>query len=454
MARMELKHGRSCGVASQGDGRHSLVGRLAGVGCLLLIFLWLPGCERGSPRTTGANAAGPHEDEGGVETTTSVAVVPALLSASEATQPGEGTNATALRVDPSVRVREGQGVTWVHTEGDGVWTDEERWSLRASWVRGELSDSVVFGRLTVVESGKSGRVYAIDFQAQSVHVFASDGTTLGVVGGPGQGPGEFEGPLALAEGDDGSLWVVDGWNQRYTLFSAAGEYIRTEPRSLRIRGFQQRLMVEDEGSLLDETVLGSGTGVYPVLVRVHLEGGGVDTLAAFPSPWDVPTVHELRPGGPSTAAYRPSILFAATRRGTVWSGRSDRMELIERTLEGDTLRVISTDRSPPRASRDELAAIAEGQAGTPVPLGRQVMQSIHPLDDGHLLVQIEEEAGVDGTLFGVFNPDGVLLGTLVSPVAPRARTVASTRGDTIWTVASGSLDEDLLVRMVISRPGR
>ena len=64
-------------------------------------------------------------------------------------------------------------------------------------------------------------------------------------------------------------------------------------------------------------------------------------------------------------------------------------------------------------------------------------------------VTVSVRLSVVGAQVEDYSTDG-----LVSPVVPRARTVASTRGDTIWTVASGSLDEDLLVRMVISRPGR
>ena len=75
-----------------------------------------------------------------------------------------------------------------------------------------------FGRITGLTEDSQGRIYVADYEAGEVRVFAPDGQHLFTFGGKGAGPGELASPCCLAWAPDGSLWVRDGGNQRYSGF--------------------------------------------------------------------------------------------------------------------------------------------------------------------------------------------------------------------------------------------
>ena len=86
-----------------------------------------------------------------------------------------------------------------------------------------------------------------------------------------------------------------------------------------------------------------------------------------------------------------------------------------------------------------------------VDVARPVLQALLLTDDGHVLVQIVDEVGEDGSTFDVFDPDGVYLGSLTMPFAASRHARHSIRGDTLAAVTTGSNDEPLVVRAVVSR---
>ena len=61
---------------------------------------------------------------------------------------------------------------------------------------------------------RSGDVVLTDAEASVVVRLAPDGTVRALAGGPGVDPGRFNRPTAVAEGPDGSLWVLDALNFR------------------------------------------------------------------------------------------------------------------------------------------------------------------------------------------------------------------------------------------------
>ncbi len=87
----------------------------------------------------------------------------------------------------------------------------------------------------VLENGE--RVLVVEAASLRVTIWTPDGSLVREVGGPGQGPGEFSGPL-FAEVHDGGFRMRDA--QRYSSFSSDGTLIETTPyppRELSFRGF-------------------------------------------------------------------------------------------------------------------------------------------------------------------------------------------------------------------------
>lgn len=80
----------------------------------------------------------------------------------------------------------------------------------------------LFGLVGDVGIGRDGRSYVLDVLERNVAVFTASGDREAVLGGPGQGPGEFMGPVALAvDGADGGVYVMDERNQRIEVFAGA-----------------------------------------------------------------------------------------------------------------------------------------------------------------------------------------------------------------------------------------
>ncbi len=97
-----------------------------------------------------------------------------------------------------------------------------------------IGGSEYFSRLSgVAVSPDSTKLYAIDtggVDDNEHHQFtiwnAKTGAFIKAVGKRGTEPGEFNLPLQIATGPDGSVYVVDGGNFRVQVFSADGKFLR------------------------------------------------------------------------------------------------------------------------------------------------------------------------------------------------------------------------------------
>ncbi len=103
---------------------------------------------------------------------------------------------------------------------------------------------------------------------------------------------------------------------------------------------------------------------------------------------------------------------------------------------------------------DSILGRLEGGADRPGDhpgLGRQVVQAIHVLHDGAVLVQVEEEVGKPGGVLDVFDASGRFLGTIQLGEPFLSSVMAATRGDTLIAVTEGPEGKRYLVRMTLRR---
>lgn len=339
----------------------------------------------------------------------------------------------------------------------GVWGPGEAWAVREEFRIGAIEGEEwkQFGSLSGLAIGPQGEIAAIDFQAQQIRLFARDGAFLAQIGGPGGGPGEFDGPLAVAWDPHGRLWVVDGWNRRYTLFDAAGAVLKTIERRVVPAGFRQRLVFHSAGEPLDETNVRMPDGSLALaIVRVDTMGAVLDTFPPLVRP-------EL--GGASIFPfpsalnpYRPGLKHTLTSDGRLWFTDSDHYRPILRTLAGDTVRIVETSHRGGALGRTDEQLIERelrkvGAATSGYRFGRQVVQGLHTLDDGHLLVLIEPGPGDDARVIDIFDPQGRFLGTAVLAFTVDRRVAPAFRGDTMIAVTRDELGVQYIVRAVLER---
>jgi len=83
--------------------------------------------------------------------------------------------------------------------------------LQLSFSVGLLDGDVgqVFGQITDVTVGPKGRLFVLDGRLSVVRVYDVNGRLEESIGGPGRGPGEFVGPVAVSVSGGGELLVAD-----------------------------------------------------------------------------------------------------------------------------------------------------------------------------------------------------------------------------------------------------
>ena len=91
-------------------------------------------------------------------------------------------------------------------------------------------DGGMLSQVMDLAEGPDGTLYVLDRGGFKVVVFDAKGAVKRIIGnGKGQGPGEFTRPNSLALSDAGELFVLDAGQSRVTVFDTSGKLNRTFP---------------------------------------------------------------------------------------------------------------------------------------------------------------------------------------------------------------------------------
>ena len=139
-----------------------------------------------------------------------------------------GGNAATATGDHVVERGVENGVETVHN------LSGSRWGGNATLVE-EISIGDEIGEQSYLFGNISGawatdeRFYLIDAQVPAVRAFDRDGRYLFDVGRPGQGPGEYNYPTAIAVTNGGNVAIADAMSARITIYDRDGELIEDWP---------------------------------------------------------------------------------------------------------------------------------------------------------------------------------------------------------------------------------
>ena len=115
------------------------------------------------------------------------------------------------------------------------WLTEPEFAIGEGIGGSEEASFSLISSVRVLEDGE--RVLVVEAASLRVTIWTPEGSLVREVGGPGQGPGEFSGPLFVETHSDG-FRTRDA--QRYTSFSNDGSLVETvpyPPRDVNFRGF-------------------------------------------------------------------------------------------------------------------------------------------------------------------------------------------------------------------------
>lgn len=363
--------------------------------------------------------------------------------------------------------------------GDGP--EPTRWeSLPTAALQEELRidgyehDLVPIGGPTSASEGiavrADGAIAVRQRQDGVIRVFDADGRSVKVVGGPGEGPGEFSVLWRVGWLAD-TLWAADGRLRHMTLFGPVDSALNTfrlpgeaipsdELETAGVPRFPYAYVMErlPDGALLAQLGLSVGSDV-PARFEDRLTWAVLDRDGVIRRIVATVPIGEVQLNTPRGEAFALPFPNATVADASIEAGR---LVFSAATLDGDppfittvaldlTGDTIFSRRDPfepreiPSAVRDSVMSRFPRDLPTPTifpPLDDLVIGN-----DGTVwLGMIEDETGRP---YRVYEPDGAPLGNLVLP--PGARLAAAER-ERVWVVEKDELGVESIVRYPVTWP--
>lgn len=350
-----------------------------------------------------------------------------------------------------------------------------------------------FGTVADLAVGPDGRVYSVHRNDAHVRIWTPIGEPAGVLGGEGQGPGEFTRPGRLGFFGD-SLWVMDTYAYRVSYFDPSGAFLGRVVPEVDLGGADdvEWSPPRPEAPLRDGSFVARSPewsddvarGELTKAPMVHMsdEGG---TLAEI---WvkdlrqtDVlALLNEDGPGGFFMAQpFEDDALTAVVEDGLIvvgrraWDGEGEAFSRVSRLdLRGDTVWRTAIPYEPTAVTRERLdSAVAEiadrsfdfrsrNRPGlTRAAYERDLAEAIYQPDwtppvrtvvmaeDGSVWLERFEPVVIDEgstvRAWWTLSADGILEGTAYTPDGLQVMIVTD---DAVWGVETDELGVDYIVR--------
>lgn len=374
-------------------------------------------------------------------------------------------------------------------------------SLREVLRIGELDGPAeyLFARISMIAVGPDGDIFVAQVNGD-LRQYNAEGTFVRTVARVGQGPGEVEYVVGMDVDTDGRLAVLDFGNQRISVYSAEGDFLRQTRRPPGRPGYgRDAIQWDDEGELwLAIHPLRSGPdtlGARPRPLFGRLAGDGVvaDTVFLPTRAWE--GCERRRPGfaggffEDSRIPYLPFAQWTRGRSGTLAFGCSARFAIDVVQPAGAVMR-ISRQWDPPVMTEDEhdyysmTPRISTPIPTFPIPRERPAFLRLWATESGRLWVwpgatgtsrEVPEEqqeffrqayataptrlwsywSPTDG--LDVFDSDGRWVGHVNTPESWHGDPFPGLgdpqfRGDTIWAITEDELEVPYVSKFVVDWP--
>ncbi len=237
-------------------------------------------------------------------------------------------------------------------------------------------DAAVFGRIVDVAVIGETRVAVLDQMADRVELFDLDGKSLGGFGGSGEGPGEFDVPIALLVPDSTEIQVLDGVGRVHRFTDRGdGEWAFEERRDL--VGFPRDACVQPgtRRTILHVPAVAPGDESLVARGVLRLQDPDGSFLRSFGTPYRYDqslVANRMRRGqvvctggGHAVLAFEGSSMVAAWRL-------SDGAELWNAVIDGvevPKLREVRLDDGRPAVGQDPRGMPRYHGLATAVPIG-------------------------------------------------------------------------------------
>jgi hypothetical protein len=367
--------------------------------------------------------------------------------------------AAAIAHVPAVSRAQGALPTWRATEVwriDGTESGEPFFDLRDYLVH------------------RDGVVWVLENKDQMIRRFDQAGKELPSVGRKGSGPGEMSNANGFVMRRDGSVWVNDPRNSRFTVFSGDGKFVRQHAWSIPSWGYRWTGWIDrSTGDLIDPFTNRRGTTSIAEWRRVSADGAIRDTMSiptcstpGAPPPY-VSFRAETKDKGMMVSAYPFTTGggSAPDGDGGMWCALAGSMRVVRvRIGANDTTAQTSVTLAPvpiTKVERDSAIARAQKQVAqyatntfdaSKIPNAKPAIASLTVDDDGRLWVQHAERFGEASVTFDIHDKTGKHLGRLRIPQRPSATGLPiRARGNDLWIAVRDEDDVIGIARYRIAR---
>lgn len=346
------------------------------------------------------------------------------------------------------------GIIHVRNPAASVWDKTRAWTLEEELRIGALEgpEPEMFGSIAAVSTDNRGNIYVLESQAQEIRVYTPDGDYRFTIGHKGSGPGELKGAFGLAWDEHGRLWVPDAGNVRYLVFDSLGTLQKEYRRPLGpVYPFLG--LFDVSGRLVDLTASASAQQLDLIPVSFDPE---LETFEYW-----APVTHRayFGPAPRGIVRVRPRQTLSISPAGFLWFGSTGVYRIYQRTLQGDTLRIVERPSEAVELSDSEREAILKELAEFPLRVDPGLIPTHKPafnrmvLDTaGYLFVNVPGIEEQVGRLIDVFDPEGRYLGRMTSPVRLDWSAPPEITEDYFLGVAKDELDVSYVVRLRLTRP--
>ena len=352
--------------------------------------------------------------------------------------------------------------------------------LRIGQVEG--AEYEMFGVIGGLAVAPSGEILVYESQANEVRRYSEDGSYVGLLGGPGAGPGEYQNVAGIGIWDDGQIVLSDFGNRRFNVYEPDASFATSWPIRPAIAEARPLHTTVEHGLFLhDLHLLGDGASWSEVLVRLDKNGVPIDTLVVPFADYRPPAI-EVKTERSSVGMalpFSPIPAWSITSAGNLVAMHGNRYAIDILRTDGSILRIERTVAFVPVTASERAAEEVRITAffrrfvdgwtwdGPAMPVNKPPVKWVHTGSDGTIWVQVAQvgspvaQAGSgskganvvrEPVVFDVFESDGRFLGEVRAPEGFQTQPYPIFQRDAIVAVVEDENEVSFVARFRIGSP--